>query len=326
MISSKEKYNIKITENQAKLKLIAQAKVNLNLDILGKRADGYHELHSVMQSLALHDIILLIAKKNEKPQTKINLTSDKVIIKDIKENIAYRSAQAFLDHFALQADLEIYLNKKIPLAAGLAGGSANAAAVLRGLGDLFNDQRTRTFFKGKRQEPISKMELLSLASTIGADVSFSLHRGTALCEGIGEKISPLRSFTPKPVLIFSPQFTTLTKEAFQWLNAPPLTESAFQNLRTATMYNQMFDQGLKEMNAQLKNDFTPALINKFPELNDVFAAFSETGAPFVRLTGSGPTIYAIYDSYVARDSALAELNKLNLPGTFISTYTQDAWD
>lgn len=135
----------------------AQAKINLSLKILGKRPDNYHQLHSIMQSLALHDIIeLTLNPLNPAKETSISLFSNNGDLSSGMENLAYRSAKHFLEHFQLKANLTISLTKNISLAAGLAGGSANGAAVLRGLANLHNNPHARTFFNLYLQQSNTK--------------------------------------------------------------------------------------------------------------------------------------------------------------------------
>jgi len=324
---------IRINREQAHCKLRAQAKINLSLKILGKRPDNYHQLHSIMQTLALHDVIELTLKpSNHAQETSISLFSDNTSLKCKTENIAYRSAKHFLEHFQSKANLEISLVKNIPLAAGLAGGSADGAAVLRGLANLYNNPQSRMFFQPVNSanqnldQKISQDELLEIAVKIGADVPFCLHRGTALCEGIGEIISPLDSFSERPVLIYNPAEAILTADAFKLINADPLNELKLANQETLNYYNQIIRTGLKSMNKHFFNDFTATILHQYPHLQDVCHAIQQTGSQFVRFTGSGPTIFAIYDSYVERDQALQLLEKSEFPGTFTATYTKDAWD
>ncbi|NLM20043.1 MAG: hypothetical protein GX217_08530 [Clostridiaceae bacterium] len=354
IFSNQQANKIRVNHEQAHCKLRAQAKINLSLKILGKRPDNYHQLHSIMQTLALHDIVELTLKPlNSTAETNISLISNNCNLSCGMENIAYRSAKLFLEHFHLKANLTISLIKNISLAAGLAGGSANGAAVLRGLANLYNNPQSRLFFqpissasqnnsqstsdvidsthllqnKSRNQNPIiSQAKLLEIAGKIGADVSFCLHRGTALCEGIGEIISPLDSFSERPVLIYNPPETILTANAFNALNAHPLTRLKLANRETLNNYNQIISTGLKSMNKYFSNDFTSTILYKHPHLQDICHAFCQTGSQFVRFTGSGPTIFAIYDSYTERDQALQLLEESDFPGKFTATYTKDAWD
>ncbi|MGI6579292.1 MAG: 4-(cytidine 5'-diphospho)-2-C-methyl-D-erythritol kinase [Saccharofermentanales bacterium] len=366
IFSDQQTGKLRVNREQAYCKLRAQAKINLSLKILGKRPDNYHQLHSIMQSLALHDIIKLTLKPlNPTAETNISLFSNNGDLSCGMENIAYRSAKLFLEHFQLKADLTISIIKNISLAAGLAGGSANGAAVLRGLADLYNNPQSRLFFRSissanrnnslnsskisnsssfsngsntidadeslqaanKRQHKIiSQTALLEIAVKIGADVPFCLQRGTALCEGIGEIINPLDSFSGRPVLIYNPPETILTAEAFQALNAQSLAELKLADQKSLDHYNRLLRTGLKAMHEHFANDFTSAILYKYPHLQNVCHTLKQTGSQFVRFTGSGPTIFAVYDSYTERDQALLLLEKSDFPGTFTATYTKDAWD
>lgn len=331
VISSKEN-NLQILfcskgakQSKAEIDLIAQAKINLNLNILGKRSDQYHELQSIMQTIALHDKLKIVIFPIDKQQkiSQININTDNQMLEDNESNLVYLAVQAFLNDFSLIANLKIFIYKKIPIAAGLAGGSSDAAAVLRGMAALFNQTQTRCFFLGKRSSPISQKDLLKVAEKIGADVPFCLLQGTALCKGIGEIIYPLKSFANQALLVYSPNLSVLTKEAFARLNCGLYQAQQTKKEDIVSLSNQILQANLSEFKAHFNNDFSEYLLEKHPELDKVLQAFHRSGAAFVSFTGSGPSIFALYHSYKDRDKALSQLKLLCFPGKLIASYTSD---
>ena len=158
-----------------KMELRALGKINLGLDVLGRRENGYHDVRMVMQTVYLYDLITL--KKKEEPG--IELTTNLSFLPVNENNLAYRAAKLLMDEFGLPGGLLIRLEKHIPVAAGMAGGSSNAAAVLYGMNRLFS-------------LGLTEKELMERGVTLGADVPYCILRGTVLAEGIGEILTPLR--------------------------------------------------------------------------------------------------------------------------------------
>lgn len=332
VISSKEN-NLQILlssdaypNKRAEVNLIAQAKININLDVLGKRKDKHHELQSIMQSIALHDQLQILIKAPTKLQntSQITVYNSNPILEDNQSNLAYLAAKLFLDSYSLMANIEIFINKKIPIAAGLAGGSTNAAAVLKTLATVFNQEESRSLFLGKRSQAISQNDLLILAEKIGADVPFCLLQGTALCKGKGEIMYPLISFANKPLVIYNPSLPILTKDAFANLNCAFYQYENNDIDQIISNYNQILKSDYNNFNSYFKNDFSKYIIDKYPQLKNILAAFSQSGAAFTSFTGSGPSTFAFYDSYSSRDKAFTELLEKEFPGKFIATYTADA--
>ncbi|NLZ71462.1 MAG: hypothetical protein GX909_03030 [Clostridiaceae bacterium] len=334
------------TGKSVELNLIAQAKINLNLNILGKRSDNYHELETVMQSIALHDQIKIIANPiSQLPQDlgsqillESYLADDKVNrtainnnfddLNEIKSNLIYKAAKSFLDFFQIKANLKIILKKQIPISAGLAGGSTDAAATLKGLLILFNylhinPVNKNNFFLSSRDSCIKFKELLPMAEKIGADVPFCLHQGTALCKGKGEKIFPLQSFALRPLILYNSALPVFTAEAFKQIDAKFFASKQLDSQSLIDQYNLQLNRGFSIMNQSWQNDFTDFLLMDHPHLQSVIDLFKATDADFVRFTGSGPTLFAFYPSYTARDLAMQILSKQNLPGQLISTYTSN---
>lgn len=319
--------------NNAKITKIAAAKINLNLKILGKRQDNFHELETVMQSISLHDTITIFLE----PLAKLKQDTNKQILLEIKSNLSspqtnelidlesnliYKAAKIFLEKFGIEAKIKIICQKQIPIAAGLAGGSTDAAATLKGLSALFNyffieRKNKEQLFSSTRKIKIKLNELIPLAEQLGADVPFCLFQGTALCKGKGEIILPLNSFSEKPMILYYSAFPVYTAEAFKQLNAKNYQETTIDTKNLIRQYNQHLLLNLSELNHLWQNDFADYLLTAYPKFREIIKIFEQTGAKLVRFSGSGPTIFAMYSDFSTRDKALKDLSKKNLAGEFI---------
>lgn len=290
-----------------KIQVTAPAKINVSLDITGVRADGYHLLTTVMQSLSLADRLTLTASPSES-ETSISLSCDVENIPCGPANTAYKAAVLFCEKSGLQADLKIDISKRIPAAAGLAGGSANAAAVLFALSHLFPGR-------------LKMRDLMEIAIKIGADVPFCLHGGTVLCEGIGEKLKPLPSFSGVPILLLNPGFPVSTAWAFKSYDTQPEPQS----VDTGAVIKAMKDGRMDLLAESARNVLEPITLNAYPQLNAYKQMLIESGAQLVLMSGSGPTLYAIYPSVNHRDAAQADI-KGRVPASvrLIASETRDA--
>ena len=191
--------------NQIELK--ALAKINLGLDVLGRRENGYHDVRMVMQSIYLYDEVKIVKKK----EPGITLTTNLKFLPTGDGNIAYKAAQLLMDEFDLKEGVQITLNKHIPVAAGLAGGSSNAAAVLFGMNRLFGLHLTQ-------------QQLMERGVKLGADVPYCIMRGTVLAEGIGEELSVLPAMPKCTVLIAKPPISVSTKMVYEALDSKEIVE------------------------------------------------------------------------------------------------------
>ncbi len=314
---------------KASIRVKAPAKINLNLSILGKRADSYHQLETVMQSLALCDLIDLELRASEDKSLKdsqIKLISNYQIPQGPEADLAFKAANLFLESLGVKANLTIGVKKEIPMAAGLAGGSSDAAAVLRGLSLLFNNPLSRSCFTPTKSSPekgkVDLSFLHNLAEQLGADVPFCLKQGTALCQGKGEIIHELGDFSGHPLLVYKPPQSVSTADLFQQLGAGPYRPDESPANHKKDQYQRLLTRGLTAMDREMVNDFAPFLLKIHPDLKEALKKLSLSGAGFVRFTGSGPSIFAIYESFVKRDQALKEL-KNSLSGQLYPTYTSN---
>ncbi len=269
------------------LTVAVPAKINLSLDVVGRRADGYHLLQSIMQSVSLYDEVYV---ELDRQGQGIILLCDRPGIPLDDRNTCYRAAGQFLAQAGLMAGVRIFLHKRIPEAAGLAGGSSDAAGVLYALSELCD-------------HPLSLARLQGVAARIGADVPFCLQGGTVLCEGIGEALTPLPPFTGVPLLLVKPDFGLSTPWVFRQLNLASLglrpDHPAIQAALAA------FD--LEGLAVSTANVLESVSIPAHPELSLIKQALHEAGATVAMMSGSGPTVFGLFANSQLRDAAQAVL-------------------
>lgn len=257
------------------ISLQARAKINLTLDVVGRRTDGYHLLESVMQSIALADHIHL-----RKRARGIKLIVDEPQIPTDERNTAWRAAELFLNTLEIDSGVEIVIEKKIPSAAGLGGGSADAAAVLHGLDILF-------------ETGLSPEALRQMGVQIGADVPFCLVGGTQLAEGIGEILTDLPSVPHAVFALVKPKADASTKVVYQGLQP-----TAF-----GTQYSKSFirrlasGQGWSDLALELGNVLETVTAKLLPEVSEWKMRLFESGALGVLMSGSGPTVFGVFADY-----------------------------
>ena len=185
-----------------KLELKALGKINLGLDVLGRRENGYHDVRMVMQTLYLYDNVTL----QKKSAPGIEIDSNLFYLPNDEDNIAWKAAKLLIDEFDIKDGIRIHLDKHIPVAAGMAGGSSNAAAVLYGMNQMF-------------RLGLSQKELMERGVKLGADVPYCIMRGTVLAEGIGEKLTPLPPMPKCQILIAKPPISVSTKMVYEKLDS-----------------------------------------------------------------------------------------------------------
>lgn len=243
----------------------ANAKINLTLDVGKKRIDGYHEIHSVMQSVSLCDYVTI-----EKSNELLFFCNDESLLNS--DNLAFIAAKEFLEETGIEQNVKITLEKSIPVGAGLGGGSSDAAAVLRGMNKMFD-------------HPLTDDELNHVAMNIGADVPFCLKGGTALCEGIGEKVTAIDALPIVTVLIAKPACKESTASVYKRLddvNLPPKNPNK-KILKAQTIF---------DVCDNLSNDFV--LLYKETPVVETAELIREFNPDGMNLSGSGPALYAIF--------------------------------
>ena len=248
------------------------AKINLTLDVLGKRGDGYHELATIMQTVDLYDTLCL----STIPEETVRIVCTRPELSN-EQNLAVRAAQLVRERLSLRQGIEIALDKRIPMTAGLGGGSSNAAAVLLAL---------RHWWK----LPLSSQDMLALASALGSDVPFFLSNGLALCEGRGERVTPLHPYWPASMrwlVLLKPTIEVSTAAVFRRLTAADYTSS----VHTQTVYRVLQVKG-EPHPEDLHNGLERGVLEFYPEVAQARADLLQAGASLVRLSGSGPTLFA----------------------------------
>ncbi len=251
----------------------AYAKINLGLDVIRKRPDGYHDVCMIMQSLDLHDIITI----SRIPSTGIKIRTNLSYLPNDQGNLVYRAAALFLEAAQIKDGLNITLEKNIPVAAGLAGGSSDAAATLKGLNELY-------------QTGLSMEELKSLGVKIGADVPYCIQLGTALSEGIGEVLTPLPAIPECTVLLVKPDISVSTKYVYENLRLTgTVTHPDIAGMRHALEHND-----LSSLAKTMDNLLQTVTVKDYPIITDIKRKMLELGALTSLMSGSGPTVFGIY--------------------------------
>ncbi|MFN2576962.1 MAG: 4-(cytidine 5'-diphospho)-2-C-methyl-D-erythritol kinase [Pyrinomonadaceae bacterium] len=265
------------------LTLPAFAKINLTLRVVGKRADGYHDLDTVVQTVSLHDTIQM--SRQDQPQ--IILSCNDRSLSPGEENLVIRAATALQKAWAPHQGARIYLEKRIPVQAGLGGGSSDAAVTLIGLATLWQLRATKT-------------DLLSIAARLGADVPLFLFGGKTRGTGIGEKVEALAGEVQKFLLIVKPNANINTPDAYKALDERSLTTHNSKTILSTSSESQVFDGDF----APLINDFEAVAFDLAPEIRSAKAALLKAGANAAMLAGSGAAVFGIFDSGDAQRRAI----------------------
>ena len=277
------------------MRLRALAKINLGLDILRKREDGYHEVRMIMQTIQMYDVLEM--KRVRKPG--ISLSVNYSYIPNDERNLVYKAAKLLMDEFQVKGGVDIHLEKFIPVAAGMAGGSSDAAAALVGINRLF-------------KLGLSQKELMDRAVNIGADVPYCVMRGTALAEGIGEKLTRITQVPDCFVLIGKPGINVSTKAAYESLQLDKISSHD-------GMIGDIERGDLLAMTQKMGNVFEPGIIEKYPVIGEIKALMESHGALKAMMSGSGPTVFGIFDDREKMAAAAEVLRESRLAKTVFAT-------
>lgn len=270
------------------IELKALAKINLGLDVLGKRENGYHDVRMVMQSIYLYDDV----KIEQTEEKGIFLETNLHFLPTDSSNIAYKAAQMLLEEFDIRQGVKIVLNKHIPVAAGLAGGSSNAAAVLFGINRLFSLHLTQE-------------ELMERGVKLGADVPYCIMRGTALAEGIGEQLHKLPAMPKCTVLIAKPPVSVSTKMVYEALDAKeilvhPDIDGLIQGLEQGS---------LRRVASCMGNVLEDVTIPMYPVIDKIKEEMQACGALNAMMSGSGPTVFGLFENRADARKAQARIRE-----------------
>ena len=275
--------------NQIELKSLA--KINLGLDVLGRRENGYHDVRMVMQSIYLHDEV----KLTKKEEPGIELTTNLRFLPTGDTNIAYKAAQLLIDEFDIKEGVKIVLNKHIPVAAGLAGGSSNAAAVLFGMNRMFGLH-------------LSQQDLMDRGVKLGADVPYCIMRGTVLAEGIGEELSVLPSMPKCTVLIAKPAISVSTKTVYEALDSKEIVEHPDID----GILKGLEDGDIHKIAASMGNVLEDVTIPMHLVIAEIKQAMTEEGALGAMMSGSGPTVFGLFENRAAAKKAQRKIREKGL--------------
>ena len=276
-----------------KIQLKALAKINLGLDVLRRREDGYHEVKMIMQTIGLHDDLEIRKTKTPGIQVKTNL----YYLPTNENNLVYKAAKLLMDEFQIQDGVSIQLKKRIPVAAGMAGGSSDGAAVLWGINQMYG-------------LGLSMQALMERGVRLGADVPYCIQRGTALAEGIGEKLSVLPPMPKCTILIAKPGISVSTKFVYENLHANHLKPE--QHPDVDSMIEAMRQKDLGLLCSRMGNVLETVTIPAYPVINEIKRTMMDNGAIGSMMSGSGPTVFGIFDSPAAAKQAVKAVRAAKL--------------
>lgn len=267
-----------------KIQLHALAKINLGLDVLRRREDGYHEVKMIMQTISLYDELELRKTKQSGIQVKTNL----YFLPTNENNLVYKAAKLLMDEFDLKDGMSIHLRKRIPVAAGMAGGSSDAAAVLWGVNQMYG-------------LGLSREDLMERGVQIGADVPYCVLRGTALAKGIGERLSVLPAMPKCWILIAKPGISVSTKFVYENLHANDLKPE--QHPDVDAMIEAMRQKDLRLLAGRMGNVLETVTVPHYPVISQIKKLMMDRGALGAMMSGSGPTVFGIFDSQAGARAA-----------------------
>ncbi len=274
-----------------KLELKALGKINLGLDVLGRRENGYHDVRMVMQTVYLYDQIWMVKTKEPGIQLHTNL----FYLPVNENNLAYRAADILMKEFRIQEGVKIILDKHIPVAAGMAGGSSNAAAVLFGMNRMFS-------------LGLSQKELMERGVQLGADVPYCIMRGTVLAEGIGEILTPLPPMPKCFVLLAKPSVSVSTKLVYEKLDAHEIEEHPDID----RIIDGLKGRDLMKVALSMGNVLEKVTVQAYPVIHEIKEVMKKHGALNAMMSGSGPTVFGLYDDKRKARKAAFRIREMQL--------------
>lgn len=272
------------------IKLDAYGKINLSLDVLFKREDGYHEINTIMQQIDLKDVLIL--KETEKG---IIIESNHPKVPLDSTNLVYKVWKLLKERYKVDRGVHVTIEKNIPVASGLAGGSTNAAAVFKGLNELW-------------ELNLSQEELLELGVEIGADIPFCILGGTAQAEGIGEKLKRISSFSDKLVLLANPDICVSTPKVYEELQIEKITKHP----NTEELIKSIERDDLKYLGDNMVNVLEEVTLKKHTIIKEIKVEMLKCGAIGSLMSGSGPTVFGLFDDEEALYDCKRKLEGKNI--------------
>ena len=285
------------------LELSAHGKINLSLDVLRRRPDGYHEVKMIMHTVGLYDSIFIKREKERGIRMECNLP----FLPTNEENLMVKAAKNLMDEFSIGEGLRMRLVKRLPIAAGMAGGSSDAASVFHGLNQIFH-------------LGLSTEELEKRAVKLGADIPFCLHKGCYLSEGIGEKLCKLSPLPPCTILLVKPAFSLSTKLIYENLHVENIR--AKEHPDVDGMVKRLESGTLEEICALGGNLLEKVSISLRPEIQELKNRLLREGALLSLMSGSGPTVFAIFQK---EERTKAERILQSLHSGEYKDFIENAW-
>lgn len=273
------------------ISLKALAKINLGLDVVRRREDGYHEVRMIMQTIHLYDRLKITKMKTP----GIEIHSNLPFLPVNENNLVYKAGKLLMDEFGIREGVRVDLLKRIPVAAGMAGGSSDAAAMLYGMNQLFGLK-------------LSRQALMERGVTIGADVPYCLMRGTALAEGIGEKLKQLPPMVKCPVLIAKPQISVSTKFVYQNLKLDEHTVHPDIDRLIQDICNKDLQAAARDMGNVLETVTIP----NYPVIAQIKEQMMHSGAVNSMMSGSGPTVFGLFENEKQAKKAYDDMKQTGL--------------
>lgn len=274
-----------------KLELKAYGKINLGLDVIRKRADGYHDLDMIMQMVDVYDDVILTKKEGN----DIVVKTDTLVLPNGRENLAYMAAKTLMDAFGIKQGLEIRINKRIPIAGGMAGGSSDCATTLMGVNQMFD-------------LGLGKEELMKTGVKLGADVPYCILGGTAIARGIGEVLTPLPSPPQCHVVIAKPPVSVSTAFVYGQIRPEEITKRPDIEGMAAAIK----EQDLYQMADLLYNVMEEVTVPRYPIIQEMKDIMLEEGALNSIMSGSGPTVFGLYDDKTKAEETVKRLREKEL--------------
>jgi len=276
------------------VRIQAYGKVNLGLDITGRRPDGYHLVRMVMQTVRVFDDVTVSVLPDPEDAGEIHLSCDHPEIPSDSRNLAYQAALKVMDAREIPAGVRIDIKKRIPAQAGMAGGSADAAAVIRGMDACFSLS-------------MSREEQDRIALSLGADVPFCLRRGTYLAEGIGEKLARLPDLPSCYMVIIKPDFGVSTPWAYQRFDELEIPKDGKEHPDIDRLIEALRSGSIRSVADSMGNILESVVIEEYPEIQHIKDSLVTYGAVKALMSGSGPTVFGIFNDEVKAQDAFMHL-------------------
>ena len=271
--------------------VLAPAKLNLSLDVVGTLPNGYHDLDMIMQMVDVYDDIIIEKKAGE----EIVVKADAAVLSNGKDNLAYMAAKMLFDEFGIKSGVEITIHKRIPIAGGMAGGSSDCATTLIGINEMFN-------------LGLSKQQLMERGVKLGADVPYCVLGGTAIARGIGEVLTPLPTPPQCHVIIAKPPISVSTAYVYGHIRPDEITKRPDIEQMTLAIK----EQDLNKLSDLLYNVMEEVTVSEYPVIEKLKSIMLEKGALNSIMSGSGPTVFGLFDDREKAQAAMKALDSKEL--------------